>query len=201
MTDEDVNEDQLEELEPEDEEEEGEEGEPSEELLQLMDMSASITEDLTRLKALQKKGKLQGEVLGAEVVSTVMPLLLSLCNAVVEHASSTEEWGEGVDATLDAVEQGALGSAAAEETLTQTEVELFKWLFVRFKEFLAGALQAPEMAEEMRNGLQEIDAKLNQAALVLQRFEELEDEQQSRTEEKEDRDSSSQEQPTAKSSD
>jgi len=179
MTDEEVNEEYAGEGE---ESEEDEEGGPSEELLMLAELHSSIEQDIARLKTLQKKGKLQGEVLGAELVSTVMPLLLALAGATTDFAGSSEEWAESVDETLDALESGGAG-AAAEPLVTQDDLKNFGWLFVRFQEFVQGMQQAGDLPEETRKGLVEIQTKLTAALEVVQRAVKQEDKDDSESEE------------------
>lgn len=153
------------------------EGGASEELIQLAELHASIEQDIARLKSLHKKGKLQGEVLSAELVSTVLPLLLALAGATTDFAGSSEEWAESVDETLDALESGGVGGTS-EAQLDDSEVQLFAWLFVRFKETIAGMQQAgDQLPPEVRKGLEEIDSKLNTAMKVLQRVKGQEDDE------------------------
>jgi hypothetical protein len=146
-------------------EDDGDEAEVSAELAQLLEIPSNVEEDIARLKALQKKGKLQGDILGSEIISTVLPLLLSLANAVAEFSTSSEAWAEGVDETLDALEESFLRSVQVKDT----ELELFRWLFIRFQEFLSAARQAPDMPEESKKALDEIDMKLQIALSIVGR--------------------------------
>ena len=143
--------------------------EKSEALEALEGVASGAKDELRRLKGLHAKGKLSAN-LADEVVSTILPLVIELAERTVEHGSVIEEWAEEID---DLIDDGELGAGGP--TLELDEVELFGWLFSRLQEFISGAKSAPNVPDEMRAAMSEIEKKLAVAGKILNRFTEEED--------------------------
>ena|SRR5690606_7494846 len=139
-----------------------EESENSDELSALQEVTEEIASHAERLAQLQARGSL-ADVLPEEMASTVLPLLKDFTAAQLAHSVLIEEWLANVE---DAVEDG--GSTP---DLSDEEIELFKFLLARLRDFLQGALsQAADAAPELRAGFLTIEVKLNMGEKILERL-------------------------------
>lgn len=149
-----------------------EEPEVSDELRELKNVTDEVAQHTARIsKAHRSSGGLNSVALTSEFVSTLLPLLEDLSKAQLNHAAFMEDWLSGVE------EDVADGGNAPD--LSTEEIDLFKFLLARLRDFLQGVLsQAADAPPEVRAGFLEIEVKLNIGEKILERLTSDEEEEE-----------------------
>lgn len=157
--------------------EQQEEPEVSDELRELKDLSQEIQTHKTRVGNLKSEGKLGG-VLSEELSDTVMSLFADFAEKTLRHSAMTEDWLHSLE---EDIEEG--GGGDVEPDLSDEEIETFKFLLARLREFVMGTKAAPGVTSEITQAMLQIELKLSEGEKVLERLSEEDGESEEETEE------------------
>ncbi len=135
-----------------------------------------IERELSRMKRAKTDGKFAAN---AELIGTVMPLLLSLVRTVDGYVEAQEEWADAVDEQLEDLDDGG------EHPLSEDDHALFSALTEALKLQLQ-MLRNQTLTEKLREALAQADALVEKAA---ERLEALKPEEEDDEDEEGDEDS------------
>lgn len=152
-----------------------EEPEVSDELREMKELAQEIATHKERVSKLEGEGKMDAETTALELSDTVLPLLSDLANVQMKHAAAMEDWLNDLE---DEVENGGGGGSGG---LSDEEIDLFGFLFARFRELIAGV--PDEAPPEMKQGMLELTVKLDMAQKVLERLKSESEEEEGEGEE------------------
>lgn len=140
--------------------------EVSDELRDLKGINVEISQHTKRILALKSEGKLSA-VIGDEIASTVLPLLVDLSLAALKHAALVEDWIQDLEVDI------ADGPGGPDLDLTQEDIDLLLFNNARYRDFILGAKDAAqETSPDVVKAMLELESKLNAGDKIIQRLNE-----------------------------
>jgi len=136
--------------------------EVSDELKSMRTLTEEAARHGKRISALQADGKLR-DVMAEELSSTIFPLVVELGEAQLNHAAFLEDWMGALEEEI--AEGGSDGDEGPDISLE--EVSVLEFNNARYREFVLGTKNAPEVPEHMLQAMLELEVKLNEGEKIV----------------------------------